>query len=69
LPFSPEVRVRLFAWLHANAGAPYPSAEEKEALVAQTGLSLNQLNNWLINARRRALPVRPRPPPPSARRR
>ena len=32
---------------------PYPTDLEKKELVSETGLTLSQLNNWLINSRRR----------------
>ena len=35
---------------------PYPSEEEKAMLCQQTNLTLNQINNWFTNARRRLLP-------------
>lgn len=42
-------------WLYDHLLHPYPTEEEKSALAAQTGLSLNQICNWFINARRRIL--------------
>jgi len=42
-------------WLYDHLLHPYPSEEEKAALASQTGLSLNQICNWFINARRRIL--------------
>eukprot|EP01112_Ceratiomyxa_fruticulosa_P007522 TRINITY_DN1957_c0_g2_i1.p1 TRINITY_DN1957_c0_g2~~TRINITY_DN1957_c0_g2_i1.p1 ORF type:complete len:616 (+),score=159.07 TRINITY_DN1957_c0_g2_i1:552-2399(+) len=43
-------------WLFEHYYHPYPTEEEKAALATQTNLSLNQINNWFTNARRRILP-------------
>ncbi|KZV76230.1 hypothetical protein PENSPDRAFT_680434 [Peniophora sp. CONT] len=43
-------------WIHQHANHPYPTEEEKKELCAATGLSMVQLCNWMINARRRILP-------------
>ncbi|XP_077967735.1 homeobox protein Meis1-like isoform X2 [Styela clava] len=41
------------AWLFQNLTHPYPSEEQKKSLASQTGLTILQVNNWFINARRR----------------
>jgi len=43
----------LRAWLFQNLTHPYPSEEQKKQLSQQTGLTILQVNNWFINARRR----------------
>ncbi|XP_045457923.1 homeobox protein PKNOX2-like [Melitaea cinxia] len=43
------------AWLFQHLVHPYPTEEEKRSLAAQTRLTLLQVNNWFINARRRIL--------------
>ncbi|KAJ3061177.1 hypothetical protein HDU98_002895 [Podochytrium sp. JEL0797] len=45
----------LTRWLDANKKDPYPSADEKNIMVKESGLSLTQINNWFINARRRRI--------------
>ncbi|KAK2459661.1 hypothetical protein APHAL10511_008306 [Amanita phalloides] len=66
----------LKAWLHRHSDHPYPSEEEKKQLCNATGLSMSQVSNWMINARRRILAPAHRPPslptttapfPPSSR--
>ncbi|SAM07937.1 hypothetical protein [Absidia glauca] len=44
-------------WLLEHCRNPYPTEEEKRQLKAETQLTLNQISNWFINARRRTLPV------------
>ncbi|EDV21779.1 uncharacterized protein TRIADDRAFT_59844 [Trichoplax adhaerens] len=41
------------AWLFQNLGHPYPSEERKRMLAEETSLTILQVNNWFINARRR----------------
>ncbi|KAH6907968.1 hypothetical protein BKA70DRAFT_1427206 [Coprinopsis sp. MPI-PUGE-AT-0042] len=66
----------LKAWLHRHSDHPYPSEEEKKQLCHATGLSMSQVSNWMINARRRILapahraasgPTTTAPFPPSSR--
>ncbi|KAF9135217.1 hypothetical protein BGW39_004149 [Mortierella sp. 14UC] len=45
----------LKSWLVQNAIHPYPTEEEKMRLSEATKLSMNQISNWFINARRRIL--------------
>lgn len=45
----------LKSWLVHNAIHPYPSEAEKMRLAEATQLSMNQISNWFINARRRIL--------------
>ncbi|XP_014005377.1 homeobox protein PKNOX1 isoform X2 [Salmo salar] len=42
-------------WLFQHIGHPYPTEDEKKQLAIQTNLTLLQVNNWFINARRRIL--------------
>ncbi|XP_054636182.1 homeobox protein Meis1-like isoform X2 [Dunckerocampus dactyliophorus] len=43
----------LRAWLFQHLAHPYPSEEQKRRLSHDTHLSVLQVNNWFINARRR----------------
>jgi len=43
-------------WLREHRDNPYPNDDEKEALIATTRLTMNQINYWFTNARRRLLP-------------
>ncbi|ETN39642.1 uncharacterized protein HMPREF1541_05868 [Cyphellophora europaea CBS 101466] len=47
----------LKSWLLQHIDHPYPTEEEKQYLMSQTGLNLNQISNWFINARRRHWPT------------
>jgi len=43
-------------WLRQHEDNPYPNDDEKESLIASTHLTMNQINYWFTNARRRLLP-------------
>lgn len=45
----------LRSWLFSHIVHPYPTEDEKRTLSTQTNLTLLQVNNWFINARRRIL--------------
>jgi len=45
----------LKSWLFQHLVHPYPTEDEKRLLMDQTHLSVLQINNWFINARRRIL--------------
>ncbi|KAJ9645810.1 homeodomain super [Coniosporium tulheliwenetii] len=40
-------------WYDEHRASPYPTEDQKQMLVHQTQLTLNQVSNWFINARRR----------------
>ncbi|KAG4304489.1 hypothetical protein PORY_002199 [Pneumocystis oryctolagi] len=51
----PENRTRLLKdWFLEHISYPYPNKDEKRLLCRLTGLKINQLNMWFINARRRS---------------
>ncbi|KAL1901352.1 homeodomain superfamily [Sporothrix stenoceras] len=52
-----ETTDKLRAWFSDHLHHPYPSEDEKQDLMTQTGLQMNQISNWFINARRRHLPA------------
>ena len=43
----------LKAWFQNHKAHPYPDSKEKMELSRKSGLSLEQINTWFINARRR----------------
>ena len=43
-------------WLREHEDNPYPNDDEKEMLIRRTKLTINQINYWFTNARRRILP-------------
>ncbi|TPX12084.1 uncharacterized protein E0L32_007199 [Thyridium curvatum] len=52
-----ETTDKLRAWFVAHLHHPYPTEDEKQDLMRRTGLQMNQISNWFINARRRQLPT------------
>lgn len=63
--FSRESIRILRGWLSTHHAHPYPTEEEKESLIRQTGLNKTQITNWLANARRRGKVRPPRSTSPS----
>lgn len=52
----PKVATNILrAWLFQHLTHPYPSEDQKKQLAQDTGLSILQVNNWFINARRRVV--------------
>lgn len=50
----PKVSVEILKkWLYDHFNHPYPTDGQKDELANASGLSLTQVNNWFINARRR----------------
>uniref|UniRef100_A0AAY4AJC4 Homeobox domain-containing protein n=1 Tax=Denticeps clupeoides TaxID=299321 RepID=A0AAY4AJC4_9TELE len=50
----PKVATNIMrAWLFQHLTHPYPTEEQKKQLAQDTGLTILQVNNWFINARRR----------------
>jgi hypothetical protein len=50
-----QVTEFLKQWLVLHKKHPYPTEREKQKLADETGLMVNQISNWFINARRRIL--------------
>ncbi|KAL6237463.1 hypothetical protein BDW75DRAFT_238252 [Aspergillus navahoensis] len=42
----------LRTWFHEHLDHPYPSEEDKQMFTERTGLTISQISNWFINARR-----------------
>ena len=53
--FQPSAILVMKSWLMQHVKYPYPTEEEKLEMELEAGLSLVQINNWFINARRRIL--------------
>ncbi|KAJ3449588.1 homeobox protein [Anaeramoeba flamelloides] len=54
--FSKPVVKILKEWFDSHSEHPFPTKIEKNILVDKTQLTLKQVNNWFINARRRRKP-------------
>lgn len=52
-----ETTDKLRSWFVLHLQHPYPTEDEKQGLMRDTGLQMNQISNWFINARRRQLPA------------
>lgn len=50
-----DVADYLKAWMMSpeHINHPYPTEQEKEKIMADTGMELKQLTNWFVNNRRR----------------
>ena len=46
-----ESKAVLRTWLKRHFQHPYPAEEDKTALAAAAGITVEQVNNWFINAR------------------
>ena len=57
--FPKEATKILKDWTVTHIDHPYPTDEEKELLMKQTGLNVGQISNWMANTRRRRK-VRPK---------
>lgn len=47
----------LLSWLSEHLDRPYPNSREKYDLLLKTRLTIQQLDNWFINARRRKITI------------
>lgn len=54
--FIVQAKAIMTEWLRNHQDNPYPNDDEKEELMQSTKLTINQINYWFTNARRRLLP-------------
>jgi Homeobox KN domain len=52
-PHAKRVTRVLKEWMQLNIDSPFPNKDQKKELMAQTKLSLRQINVWFFNARKR----------------
>lgn len=53
--FSTEMTDIMGSWMQRNRDHPYPSHETKKSFQRYTGLTMKQVDTWLINFRRRKM--------------
>jgi hypothetical protein len=61
-PIQKGSREYLKLWLDDNKQNPYPSEEQKLEMERKTGLTRLQLDNWMVNGRKRYLSSKKTPP-------
>ena len=47
----PHAVERMRAWFYSHVHKPYPGDKDKQALMAELGITHTQVSNWFINAR------------------
>ncbi|KAK3388166.1 hypothetical protein B0T20DRAFT_106292 [Sordaria brevicollis] len=52
-----DVTEKLYNWLCGHLNHPYPTEDEKQKMMKETNMQMNQISNWFINARRRKVPA------------
>jgi len=52
----------LYEWLYSHVDCPYPSRQKLSRLTSLTGLARVQVQNFLVNGRRRKLNLRGKSP-------
>ena len=43
-----EVKEKLKSWLMNHIDEPYPTEEEKAQLASECGITITQVNNWMV---------------------
>uniref|UniRef100_X2A7W3 Homeobox domain-containing protein n=1 Tax=Capitella teleta TaxID=283909 RepID=X2A7W3_CAPTE len=65
-PLPGEVKVTMAQWMYRHADNPYPSHELMQEFADQGGIGFKQVDQWLINFRRRKMPKAKRKAAPVA---